>query len=1358
MSSSSSTETFPPATPMHFANDSVDDDSGTDGSERKYMIRRLLAEVERSIGSKAPEMQELWWNRIFVRLLLPIAYPAAVKRVVPKKKPAVSLELTGPEENDIWVGYTYDAAGFEVDCMPRVLQVEIVTSIQKWLTSNAFVSLDMPTNASFRSSEADPGKDDNTTVSRSLKDDNPIRLMMAVIEQALHHPHYPPTSLAVPSLFIYSRWLTQPSCRPSQIAGNFGPILTTIISDLGSLLAEDRMTLPQAADCKQATITAWESASVLLLCAAQNCPSPTSLGSSEHALWEAVFHRCLAYAKAFVRVFLEQSDSGVVRAFEVAVRGVYECLVRVRACGTDGWVAEATPELRYWLSIDLIGEAVSRQWECTFIPLAQLLIRLGTLTSEQLMTILSPSISSVAPPIMTSYASFLGALESGSMHLALAAVFVGSSNDKQKILPLYKAPCDHVDAIVPQLTEREALCMTRCLITLVCGALSKDQPQRLKATAERLVWCMDKTWQLLLDNSRVFKLLTRPTSASTRASMRSLIMLCVPSLHAIALASDSFPAATRAEAVRMTCEYFVKRATIDDFDKNAHGGVFCEVVLGSLASKEVEVVSAIIVGCSELFCIDLVLGSHLLLVPLLSAIAHLPMVSQALKKANSVVFEDINEVGSLPWNTLPLKTLALTVDAALTLVFSVLSFPNVFANLVELPFSTSKNLKGVMEMPKLRTCIVALMLRGFSEVNGQNLPSPGAGGVDNVVDGEHIRRRWIWGLTVLVREHLRCHMDEGIPTTVRSHLLECAVAGDNEVTACTACDALVEMANVFHSSSFKLANEFVIEVVARMCAHVVGKVTADDATQQRPDPSKVNAPGANAEHTLWTLLSVCLELDSEMISSPQVLPPIMSTAVSARKSSITNSTVLDTATVVLDELVRVLHTFPRPSPLLPDVLSSTVSEPLDQSVITLVREGSIVSMCNTSFPSHENEFVHIVVRDRLGKHSWRVCNDVTNAPVEEPHFNTTNTQPATPPIPSRDLGPSFEDVLGECSMGHEGAVDCDQLKSWWNRNSLPLKTEEIHVQASNLEKSHATCDRKTHHVTASELPDPTGWGHTRALMGHVLRMSRPDHATSTQARTREMFLQKTHPKYDQLMRNLRFFDDARPRECHKIGVIYVAPGFEDQLDIMKIEGASDGFRSFVDGLGWQVALDAHQGWNGKLDRHLTTGTHAPYYADPLREVIFHVTAQMPTVTNDPQQIHKKRHVGNDQVQVVFTEHSRDYRPETIVSQFNDAHVIVYPLSRDRYRIQTYTKKELYGPLCNGMVVHRSMGALLVRRTAINADCMVRRAQYGHSNPFSSRKKLLQDLVSKFCEGCSADAMLARMFDLSLPAPSSAPAS
>jgi len=46
------------------------------------------------------------------------------------------------------------------------------------------------------------------------------------------------------------------------------------------------------------------------------------------------------------------------------------------------------------------------------------------------------------------------------------------------------------------------------------------------------------------------------------------------------------------------------------------------------------------------------------------------------------------------------------------------------------------------------------------------------------------------------------------------------------------------------------------------------------------------------------------------------------------------------------------------------------------------------------------------------------------------------------------------------------------------------------------------------------------------------------------------------------------------------------------------------------------------------------------------------------------------------VQIIWSEHKRDYNPSTITSQFNDAHVIIYPLSNGLFRIQVYKKDKV----------------------------------------------------------------------------------
>ena len=218
-------------------------------------------------------------------------------------------------------------------------------------------------------------------------------------------------------------------------------------------------------------------------------------------------------------------------------------------------------------------------------------------------------------------------------------------------------------------------------------------------------------------------------------------------------------------------------------------------------------------------------------------------------------------------------------------------------------------------------------------------------------------------------------------------------------------------------------------------------------------------------------------------------------------------------------------------------------------------------------------------------------------------------------------------------------------------------------------------------------------------------------------------------------RSLTQLDKTSGREMLKIGLIYVKYGQDDQKIIMQNDSKSELFAEFVRGLGWTIDIPSHKGYLGGLDPKLTTGSTAPYYANSIMEVVFHDISAMPTnhSSSDDQQIHKKRHVGNDIVHVVYSEHCCDYHPSTITSQFNDAHIIVYPLHNGLFRIQIYRKEnvQLFGPLLHGMCVNKKILPILVRQTAINANRYVRYKTEGYCRPFPTRRKALDEIVERF---------------------------
>jgi hypothetical protein len=229
------------------------------------------------------------------------------------------------------------------------------------------------------------------------------------------------------------------------------------------------------------------------------------------------------------------------------------------------------------------------------------------------------------------------------------------------------------------------------------------------------------------------------------------------------------------------------------------------------------------------------------------------------------------------------------------------------------------------------------------------------------------------------------------------------------------------------------------------------------------------------------------------------------------------------------------------------------------------------------------------------------------------------------------------------------------------------------------------------------------------------------------------------PSFTRLDNNHRFYralrqlDKLTERETIKIGVIYVANGQESERKLMRNETGSIPYNEFVEALGWDVDLATHEGFLGGLDQGLTTGITAPYYANATTEVVFHVITKMPNKENDNQQIHKKRHVGNDNVHIIWSEHDRDYRPWTITSQFNFVHIVIYPLQYPLFRIQINTKENvpLFGPLLDGMVVDKESLAPLVRMTAINANKAVRYQQPGYKKPYPTRRELINEIVERF---------------------------
>ncbi|KAI7855415.1 hypothetical protein BDC45DRAFT_568310 [Circinella umbellata] len=189
-----------------------------------------------------------------------------------------------------------------------------------------------------------------------------------------------------------------------------------------------------------------------------------------------------------------------------------------------------------------------------------------------------------------------------------------------------------------------------------------------------------------------------------------------------------------------------------------------------------------------------------------------------------------------------------------------------------------------------------------------------------------------------------------------------------------------------------------------------------------------------------------------------------------------------------------------------------------------------------------------------------------------------------------------------------------------------------------------------------------------------------------------------------LYRDLRGLDRKQGREIMKIAVIYVGPGQEDEQSILHNNEGSEMYNAFVNSLGWEVDISTHTGYLGGLERNLTNGTKTNYYCSSTLEMIFHDVTKMPTEPEDPKQLKKKRHIGNDHVHIVWNEHDRDYRIGTIGGDFGNAQIVVTPMENGLFAIRVYRDSKIpyFGPLFDRMVVSQAMLGPLVRATAISA--------------------------------------------------------
>ncbi|GAM24621.1 hypothetical protein SAMD00019534_077960 [Acytostelium subglobosum LB1] len=169
----------------------------------------------------------------------------------------------------------------------------------------------------------------------------------------------------------------------------------------------------------------------------------------------------------------------------------------------------------------------------------------------------------------------------------------------------------------------------------------------------------------------------------------------------------------------------------------------------------------------------------------------------------------------------------------------------------------------------------------------------------------------------------------------------------------------------------------------------------------------------------------------------------------------------------------------------------------------------------------------------------------------------------------------------------------------------------------------------------------------------------------------------------EFQKELLSLEERQTTSGFKFGLVLCKDGQLIDDDIFSNQTGNKEYEDFLDLLGNRIELMGWTRYSAGLDvRNNTTGTHSLYTEFKGNEVMFHVSTLLPYTQGDPQQIERKRQIGNDICVIIFNEGSHSYVPSTITSQFNHIVIVVqYDRLCNTYKVGVSTKDgvETFGP-------------------------------------------------------------------------------
>ena len=147
---------------------------------------------------------------------------------------------------------------------------------------------------------------------------------------------------------------------------------------------------------------------------------------------------------------------------------------------------------------------------------------------------------------------------------------------------------------------------------------------------------------------------------------------------------------------------------------------------------------------------------------------------------------------------------------------------------------------------------------------------------------------------------------------------------------------------------------------------------------------------------------------------------------------------------------------------------------------------------------------------------------------------------------------------------------------------------------------------------------------------------------------------------------IQFEQNQLESSKYKFGVVYRKSGQKSDDELLSNNEPSTHFTEFLEFIGTKTPLLGFQNFRGGLDTNSNaTGTDTFYTRFNDFEIVFHVSTLLPFDPNNPQQLQRKCHIGNDVVVIIFQDPNTDkFSPDCFTSHFNHVFVVIQKCNQE----------------------------------------------------------------------------------------------